>query len=117
MANRQIRVAFDRTTIEGLAATIIARAAGISIYMIALTSELETLGIDTTSLITALGSVGLTIGLALRNILSNLAAGSISAFNCSLRQGDIIEVNSVIGMVVEIDLLTTELKSSEVKKF
>ena len=38
------------------------------------------------------------------------------AFNGAFRQGDTIEVISVIGTVMEIDLLTTELKTPDAKK-
>lgn len=53
--------------------------------MIALVSAFGTLGVDTTSLIVAFGAVGLAIGLALRDTLSNLATGLILAFNGSFR--------------------------------
>ena len=106
----------NRTKLKELAATFIARTARISIYVIALVSALGTLGVDTTSLIAALDAAGLAIGLALRDTLSNLAAGLILAFNASSRQGDTIEVNSVIATVVEVDLLTTELKTPEAKR-
>ncbi len=116
MANRAVKLALNRTKLQGLAATFIARAARIGIYVIAIVSALGTLGVDTTSLIAALGAAGLAIGLALRDTLSNLAAGLILAFNGAFRQGDTIEVNSVIGTVMEIDLLTTELKTPDAKK-
>ena len=116
MANSAVKLALNRTKLEGLAASFIARAVRIGIYVIALVSALGTLGVDTTSLIAALGAAGLAIGLALRDTLSNLAAGLILAFNGAFRQGDTIEVNSVIGTVMEIDLLTTELKTPDAKK-
>ena len=116
MANRAVNLALSRTKLEGLAAAFLARAARISIYVVAVISALGTLGVDTTSLIAALGAAGLAVGLALRDTLSNLAAGLILAFNGAFRQGDTIEVNSVIGTVMEIDLLTTELKTPDAKK-
>ena len=105
-----------REPLEGLAAAFLARAARIAIYVVAVISALGTLGVDTTSLTAALGAAGLAVGLALRDTLSNLAAGLILAFNGAFRQGDTIEVNSVIGTVMEIDLLTTELKTPDAKK-
>ena len=116
MANRAVNLALSRTKLEGLAAAFLARAARIAIYVVAVISALGTLGVDTTSLIAALGAAGLAVGLALRDTLSNLAAGLILAFNGAFRQGDTIEVNSVIGTVMEIDLLTTELKTPDAKK-
>jgi len=116
MANRAVNLALSRTKLEGLAAAFLGRAARIAIYVVAVISALGTLGVDTTSLIAALGAAGLAVGLALRDTLSNLAAGLILAFNGAFRQGDTIEVNSVIGTVMEIDLLTTELKTPDAKK-
>ena len=116
MANRAVNLALSRTKLEGLASAFLARAARIAIYVVAVISALGTLGVDTTSLIAALGAAGLAVGLALRDTLSNLAAGLILAFNGAFRQGDTIEVNSVVGTVMEIDLLTTELKTPDAKK-
>ena len=89
MANRAVNLALSRTKLEGLAAAFLARAARIAIYVVAVISALGTLGVDTTSLIAALGAAGLAVGLALRDTLSNLAAGLILAFNGAFRQGDI----------------------------
>src|SRR6056300_1664792 len=116
MANRAVNLALSRTKLEGLAAAFLARAARIAIYVVAVISALGTLGVDTTSLIAALGAAGLAVGLALRDTLSNLAAGLILAFNGAFKQGDTIEVGGIIGTVMEIDLLTTELKTPDARK-
>ena len=58
----------------------------MSTYVIALVSALGILGVDTPSLIAALGAAGLVIGLALPGTLSNLAAGLLLAFKGSFRQ-------------------------------
>jgi len=116
MAHRAVKLTLDRTKLAGLAASFLARAARISLYVIAVVSALGTAGMDTTSLLAALGAAGLAIGLALRDTLSNLAAGLILAFNGTFKQGDTIEVSGIIGTVMEIDLLTTELKTPDARK-
>lgn len=116
MAHRAVQVTLNRTKLAGLAASFLARASRIAIYVITVVSALGTAGVDTTSLLAALGAAGLAIGLALRDTLSNLAAGLILAFNGNFKQGDTIEVNGIIGTVMEIDLLTTELKTPDARK-
>jgi len=93
-----------------LAGNLLGRSAQIAIYVVALISILGTLGVDTTRLIAALGAAGLAIGLALRDTLSNLAAGLILALNGAFRQGDFIEANGLLGTVLSIDLMSTSLK-------
>lgn len=116
MAHRAVKMALDRTKLAGLAASFLARASRIAIYVVAVVSALGTAGVDTTSLLAALGAAGLAIGLALRDTLSNLAAGLILAFNGAFKQGDTIEVGGIVGTVMEIDLLTTELKTPDARK-
>lgn len=116
MAHKAVKLTLDRTKLAGLAASFLARASRIAIYVISVVSALGTAGVDTTSLLAALGAAGLAIGLALRDTLSNLAAGLILAFNGAFKQGDTIEVEGIIGTVMEIDLLTTELKTPDARK-
>jgi Small-conductance mechanosensitive channel len=99
-----------------LAGNLLGRSAQIAIYVVALVSILGTFGVDTTSLIAALGAAGLAIGLALRDTLSNLAAGLILALNGAFRQGDFIEANGLLETVLSIDLMSTELKTMDARK-
>lgn len=116
MAHRAVKAALGKTKLAGLAASFLGRAARIAVYVVTVVSALGTAGVDTTSLLAALGAAGLAIGLALRDTLSNLAAGLILAFNGAFKQGDTIEVSGIIGTVMEIDLLTTELKTPDARK-
>ncbi len=115
-AKRAVRAALSRSGLDELAGNLLGRSAQIAIYVVALVSILGTLGVDTTSLIAALGAAGLAIGLALRDTLSNLAAGLILALNGAFRQGDFIEANGLLGTVLSIDLMSTELKTTDARK-
>jgi small conductance mechanosensitive channel len=72
---------------------------------------LSQLGIQTTSFITVLGAAGLAIGLAIQGALSNFAAGFLMILFRPFKEGDLIEVNDIIGRVCCINLLNTELKT------
>ena len=72
---------------------------------------LNTVGIQTTSLVAAIGAAGLAIGLALQGTLSNVAAGIMIVFFRPIRLGDFVEVNGQMGTVKEINLNYIELAS------
>lgn len=79
--------------------------------MLAILAILSQLGIATTSLVTVLGAASLAVGLALQGSLSNFAAGILLVFFHPFRLGDVIEGNGITGIVEEIQLLATVLRT------
>ena len=70
-------------------------------------------GVQTTSIVAALGAAGLAIGLALQGTLQNIAAGIMLLVLRPLRVGEYIVTPAVSGVVVEVGLFATELKTAE----
>jgi small conductance mechanosensitive channel len=70
-------------------------------------------GVQTTSLLAALGAAGLAIGLALQGTLQNIAAGIMLLVLRPLRVGEYIETGSVKGFIIEIGLFATEMKTAD----
>lgn len=70
---------------------------------------LNTFGVETTSIIAAIGAAGLAIGLAMQGALSNLAAGVMIIIFRPFKLGDFIDVDGVMGTVKEITLNNTVL--------
>ncbi|HEY9826283.1 MAG TPA: mechanosensitive ion channel domain-containing protein [Stenomitos sp.] len=70
-----------------------------------------TLGIETTSLVAMLGAASVAVGLALQGSLSNFAAGILLVIFHPFRVGDWIEGASVSGIVEEIQLFTTHIRT------
>jgi small conductance mechanosensitive channel len=70
-------------------------------------------GVQTASIIAALGAAGLAIGLALQGTLQNIAAGIMLLVLRPLRVGEYIETSSVSGTVLEIGLFATELRTGD----
>lgn len=64
------------------------------------------LGVESASLVAAIGAAGLAIGLALQGSLSNLAGGVLIIVLKPFKVGDWIEAQGVSGSVVEISLFT-----------
>ena len=74
------------------------------------------LGIQTTSLIAIMGAAGLAVGLALQGSLSNFAAGVLIVLFRPYRVGDFVEAAGVSGAVVQVQILTTILKTPDNKQ-
>ncbi len=66
-------------------------------------------GVPTASFVALIGTVGLTVGLALQGTLSNLAAGIQLLLLHPFRVGDLISAAGIDGVVDEVGLFCTRL--------
>ena len=79
-------------------------------------AAINQLGIQTTSLIAIMGAAGLAIGLALQGSLANFAAGVLIVLFRPYRVGDFVEAAGIAGVVVQVQILTTVLKTGDNKQ-
>ena len=77
------------------------------IWLFAALIILDLLGINTASILTVLGAAGLAVGPAMKDSLSNIAAGLMLLFLRPYKLGDYIDCGSVSGTIREIGLFTT----------
>ncbi|TIV34241.1 MAG: mechanosensitive ion channel, partial [Mesorhizobium sp.] len=70
-------------------------------------------GVQTASIIAAIGAAGLAIGLALQGTLQNIAAGIMLLALRPFRIGENVEVGAIAGTVEEIGLFATKLRTAE----
>ena len=96
---------------ESTLAHFLAGVARYAILTIVLVMVLQQFGVKTASIIAALGAAGLAIGLALQGTLQNIAAGVMLLFLRPFKIGDFIDTGSATGVVQEIGLFATELKT------
>ncbi|MGV2169374.1 mechanosensitive ion channel family protein [Agrobacterium sp. 16-172Ci] len=102
--------------IRGFDATLAGFFAGAIRYVVlilVLVMVLGQFGVQTASILAALGAAGLAIGLALQGTLQNIAAGIMLLVLRPFRVGEYIETSTVSGTVIEIGLFATELKTSD----
>ncbi len=78
-------------------------------------AALGQLGIETTSFIAILGAAGLAIGLAFQGALSNIGAGVMIIFFRPFKIGDFIDAAGVTGVVENINIFNTILKTGDNK--
>ena len=79
-------------------------------------AAINQIGIQTTSLIAIMGAAGLAIGLALQGSLANFAAGVLIVMFRPYRVGDFVEAAGVAGSVVQVQILSTILKTVDNKQ-
>jgi len=68
-------------------------------------------GVQTASIIAAIGAIGLAIGLALQGTLQNIAAGIMLLALRPFRIGEYVEVGAISGIIEEIGLFATRLRT------
>ncbi|MDR1318432.1 MAG: mechanosensitive ion channel family protein [Treponema sp.] len=107
------RAAADTLQVDETIASLLRLIIRYGIFIVCLIMILNTFGINTASLLAILGAAGVAIGLALKDTLSNIAAGLILLFLRSYHKGDYIEFGSYSGTVKEISLFTTTLETPD----
>lgn len=102
--------------IHGVDATLtyfFSQVARYSVLALVLVMVLGQFGVQTASIIAALGAAGLAIGLALQGTLQNIAAGIMLLVLRPFRVGDSIKVGAIEGDVEEIGLFATRLRGGD----
>ena len=93
-------------------APLLAQAARYGIVIFAVVTALSFLGVPMASIYGVLGAAGLAIALALQNTLANIAAGIMLVWLRPISIGEYIVGDGVAGVVVEIGLFGTRLRST-----
>ena len=77
---------------------------------------IDALGISTASLVTTMASLGLALSLSVKDHLSNLIGGLMILITKPFIKGDYIQINDCSGLVDEIGLIYTTLKTFDNRK-
>jgi small conductance mechanosensitive channel len=85
------------------------QAAEFLTLIVGIVAALNSIGIQTATLVAVLGAAGLAIGLALQNTLSHFAAGIMLVAFRPFETGDIIEGAGVSGIVDSIGIFSTTI--------
>ncbi|MAQ81832.1 MAG: mechanosensitive ion channel protein MscS [Maritimibacter sp.] len=111
-AARRIRKLGERhEKLDSMLFNFLGSIARYAILGITVIFVLNRFGLETTSLVAALGAAGLAIGLALQGTLSNVAAGVMIILFRPIKVGDFVEIADEMGTVKDVSLNYTELAS------
>ncbi|WP_217573976.1 mechanosensitive ion channel family protein [Mesorhizobium sp. GbtcB19] len=112
LAERSIRAGLGH--IHGFDATLrhfFSKIVRYAILILVTIMVLGQFGVQTASIIAAIGAIGLAIGLALQGTLQNIAAGIMLLALRPFRIGEYVEVGPIAGTIEEIGLFATKMRS------
>lgn len=88
----------------------------VALMVFVVIAALSELGVETTSFAAVLAAAGLAIGLALQGSLSNFASGVMLILFKPFKAGDFIEAAGTSGVVEEIQIFSTRLRTGDNKQ-
>lgn len=111
MVKKSIRAVLEKSSFNKSMVGFISQLVYFLILIFVLAATLSKFGVNATSMVAALGAAGFAIGLALQGSLSNFASGIIIIVLKPFNVGDFIEGAGVKGLVEEIQIFNTTLKT------
>ncbi len=110
-SNKILKKSSWDAVLKGFISSIIQTVLFIVLFMIII----RAVGVKTVSIAALIGTMGLAIGLAMKDNLSNFAGGVLILLSKPFRGGDYIKAQGLEGTVVSIGILHTILRTGENK--
>ncbi|MGV3346898.1 small-conductance mechanosensitive channel MscS [Enterobacteriaceae bacterium LUAb1] len=102
-------------SIDTTVADFLAALARYGIIAFTFIAALGRVGVQTASVIAVLGAAGLAFALALQGSLANLAAGVLLVTFRPFRSGEYVDLGGIAGTVMQVQIFSTTLRSSDGK--
>jgi potassium-dependent mechanosensitive channel len=102
---------FSQTKMEEGLKLSITRISTYILWIIGILMALRIIGISSTSLAVIFGALGIGIGFGLQHIVGNFISGIVLLFERPMQVGDVIELDGTWGVVKEINVRSTHLKT------
>ena len=102
--------------VDKILETFVCNLAYWALMLFVIIAAINQIGVQTTSLIAIMAAAGLAIGLALQGSLANFAAGVLIVMFRPYRVGDFVEAAGIAGVVLQVQILTTILKTGDNKQ-
>ena len=116
LVTRGLRKLLQKQEVDKTLETFVCNLVRMVLLLFVIIAAISALGVQTASFIAVLGAAGLAVGLALQGSLSNFAAGVLIVLFRPYKVGDWIEGAGIAGAVVEVQILTTVLKTGDNKR-
>ena len=114
--SRLVKKGIMRSNIDDSLSGFLSTGLSMTLKVLLVISVAGMLGIQMTSFIAILGAVGLAVGMALSGTLQNFAGGVMILIFKPYKVGDYIEAQGHAGIVKEIQIFNTILKTPDNKK-
>ena len=116
VATRGLRKVMQSQEVDKILETFVCNLVYWALMVFVIIAAINQIGVQTTSMIALLGAAGLAVGLALQGSLANFAAGVLIVIFRPYRVGDYVEAAGIAGSVLQVQILTTVLKTPDNKQ-
>lgn len=110
------RQIMSKTKIEKVAQSFLYHILKFVLYLILILILLSTIGVSVSGLLTTLSALVLAVGMALQNLITNIANGIVIVTMQMFKKGDWIAVNGVEGSIQDINFLFTTINTGDNKR-
>jgi len=108
LANATMRAGLDRSLVQ-----LLSNVVAVVVVTLAVVTVMDQFGVDVLGVVTALGVVGIAVGFAAQDTLSNFISGVTLLIERPFRIGDWVELAGKVGRVERISLRTTRVVSRD----
>lgn len=112
-ARRVVTSGARRAELHESLGRFVASAVQYAVLLVALLGALDRVGVQTASVVAALASAGVAVGLALQGTLSHLASGVMLVIFRPFDLNDIVKVGGETGRVMDVGLFATRLVTAD----
>lgn len=105
--------AFARSKMDETLNQFLTKIVYTMLLLVVILAAVDRLGVKTTSMVAIIGAAGLAVGLAMQGSLSNFAAGVMLIIFRPFKIGDFIDAGGIKGIVEEISIFTTNLRTPD----
>jgi small conductance mechanosensitive channel len=116
IVTRGLRNLLQSQEVDRILETFVCNLVYWALMFFVIIAAINQIGVQTTSLIAVMGAAGLAVGLALQGSLANFAAGVLIVIFRPYRVGDFVEAAGISGVVLQVQILTTILKTGDNKQ-
>ena len=116
LITKAIRKVLQAQEVEKILESFVTNLAYWVLMVFVVIAAIDRLGVQTTSLIAVMGAAGLAVGLALQGSLSNFASGVLIVVFRPYKVGDFVEAAGISGAILQVQILTTVMKTGDNKE-
>ncbi len=113
---RIVRRALRKAKTDEMLVGFLSSIAYIALMLFVVIATLDRLGVATAQFAALIAAAGLAIGFALQGTLANFASGVMIIVFRPFKLGDLVDAGGATGVVVEIEIFNTVIKTEDNKK-
>lgn len=111
-----VKKMFAKSKMEGITQGFLIAIVRVVLWLVLVLILLSIIGIQVSGIVTALSAVVLAVGMALQNIIANVANGIVIVTSKIFKKGDYVEANGASGSVTHINFLFTTITTPDNKR-